>query len=247
MVTLVLWVGCLLVGVLGLTAGRTQVRANPANSAPVEVRVVNVDLAAPAPPIPAPEGSESPAAKESETTPAAGAMREAAVPALPAVALPGPAIAFAVPVEGPVRIVATQAAVPVARVPAAANSGDAAGTGSVAVGRRAAATATPVAVPVPPPVTRLIVGEGEGDQPRPEYPREAVLGRQEGTVVVRFGVGADGRVSWAQAIDRCPWPLLNQSALRTIRETWRFPAGLPRVYEVPIQFQLHAHDSGGPR
>jgi TonB family protein len=157
------------------------------------------------------------------------------------VALPGPGIAFAVPVEGPVRIVAAQAAVVAPRVPAAAHSAAASGIGPPGAGHRATAVA-----PAPPPVARLTLGQGEGDQPRPEYPREAILGRQEGIVQVHLGVGADGQVLWAQAGERCPWPLLNQSALRTVREAWHFTAGLPRVYDVAIEFQLHRSDAGEP-
>jgi protein TonB len=244
---LVLWVGCLLVGVLGLAAGYPQVhaQAQPPKLVPVEVRVVKVDLAAPTA---QPASSEDPAsssAAEPAAMPGSAAMHEATVPPLPAVALPSPGIAFAVPVEGPVRIVAAQAAIPVARVSPATHS-PTAGTGPSAAGYHTGGVMTPPAVPVPPPVTRLTIGQGEGDQPLPEYPRESILGRQEGTVLVRLGVGADGRVLWAQVIAPCPWPLLNQSAVRTVREAWQFHAGPPRVYEVPIQFQLHAHDSGGP-
>jgi TonB family protein len=61
---------------------------------------------------------------------------------------------------------------------------------------------------------------------------------QEGTVVARFVVDARGRVTDARAVKPCPWPLLNEETLRTIRNQWRFPEGRVRVYEVVIHFQL---------
>lgn len=86
---------------------------------------------------------------------------------------------------------------------------------------------------------RLTFGQGEGRQPSPDYPREAVLAGEEGTVVARFDVGDDGRVENAKAIIPCPWPVLNQSVLRTIRHDWRFSPGPPRTYEISIEFQIN--------
>jgi TonB family protein len=85
---------------------------------------------------------------------------------------------------------------------------------------------------------RIIYGQGEGRQPAPDYPREAAMAHQQGNVIVRFVVGEDGRVQSAQAVVPCPYPLLNQSAVRAVRETWRFRAGPVRNYEVTIVFQL---------
>ena len=75
-------------------------------------------------------------------------------------------------------------------------------------------------------------------QPAPEYPIESQLAGQHGVVVVRFTVDQDGNVTTAQAIQPCPWPLLNQSAVRAVRETWHFRPGPVRAYEVSIQFVL---------
>ena len=86
---------------------------------------------------------------------------------------------------------------------------------------------------------RLTFGRGAGRQPAPEYPREAALTGEEGTVVARFEVGEDGRVDDAQTIVPCPWPLLNQSVLRTIRHDWRFSPGPPRRYEIAIEFHIN--------
>ncbi|MGD0766857.1 MAG: energy transducer TonB [Tepidisphaeraceae bacterium] len=91
-------------------------------------------------------------------------------------------------------------------------------------------------------VIRLTYGEGEGQQPAPEYPPEAVRAGQEGTIVVRMTVSEDGRVTQAEAVTPCPWPVLNSAAVRAVRSTWRFRRGPVRIYEVSIQFQINRHE-----
>jgi protein TonB len=148
-------------------------------------------------------------------------------PDLAAVALPAPAIAFAQPVEGPTRTVPSQYAVPMApsNAPPKEPTTHPAGAALGAVH--------------PPVVQRLVFGEGLGDQPPPEYPREAVLLHQEGVVIIRFTVGEDGRVKSAEIVSPCPYAILNQAALRKIRDDWRYPPGPVRYFEVPMEFQLH--------
>jgi TonB family protein len=124
------------------------------------------------------------------------------------VAEPSPAIAFAVPVEGATRVVPFDQA---------------------AYGR----PSKPV-----PTVQRLTFGVGEGQQATPEYPQEAIDQHQEGTVVIRLVVGESGLVTSAEAIQPCPWPLLNESAVRTVHHQWRFAPGVVRAYDVPIHFQI---------
>jgi protein TonB len=148
------------------------------------------------------ETLQEPAPVEAESPPRQDIHSGA--PLLPVVAAPSPAIPFALPVEGLVRIGSAAEAIPSA----------------------------PTSV-----VQRLTFGEGEGKQPQPEYPIEAQLAGQEGTVVVRFTIGPDGRVSDARAISPCNWPLLNQAAVRSVRDTWRFSPGPVRLREVSIQYQ----------
>ena len=124
------------------------------------------------------------------------------------VAEPSAAIAFAVPVEGATRVVPFNQA---------------------AYGRPAKPS---------PAVQELTFGVGEGQQPAPEYPPEALAQHQEGTVVVRFVVGESGLVTSAEAVKPCPWPLLNEAAVRTIRHFWRFDTGKVREYEIAIHFQI---------
>jgi protein TonB len=142
-------------------------------------------------------------------------------PPLTAVATPSPEIAFALPTQGPMRVVEASKAVP---MPPADTT--------------AVQPTDTAPAPGPAAVKTLTYGQGEGRQPAPEYPREAVIGREQGTVVVHFTVDENGRVVKAEAAKSCPWPLLNQAAVRAVRETWRFGAGPVRSYEVSIQFQL---------
>jgi protein TonB len=214
--TLVLWLGCLLVGLLGFLLPYPWPRPPPKEPTPVIAQVMHVQLTEDssihpddAPPILPGDVSQPPDTPLQIAAPAA--------PALISVAAPSPSIAFSLPTSAPSHIVEAKQAIPRR-------------TEQIATTQPAStASATP---------QRLTYGQGEGIQPAPQYPREAVLARQQGTVTIRFTVGADGRVQTAQAISPCPFPLLNQAAVRAVRETWRFRAGPVRSYEVSIQFQL---------
>lgn len=92
----------------------------------------------------------------------------------------------------------------------------------------------------PSSATTLSFGSGAGKQPAPYYPISARRNNHQGTVVVEFIVGADGRVVNAWVKTPCPYDTLNQSALSTIRSRWKFPAGEARRFRIPIVFQLKA-------
>lgn len=213
-VTLVLWVSCVVIGGLGLTLPYARPVPNLPAAAPVQAEILKVELTAATVPVhslePRPTDLPSP---PSPPEPAVVAPPPAA--AMIAVTEPIPALAFPLPVEGPVRLVE----------PALA---------SHAPEPSRVARETSVSVPV----RALAYGEGEGRQPGPDYPRQAVRERQEGAVTVRFSVGENGRVVATETVSAAPWPLLNESALRVIRERWRFRPGPPRLYEVTIRFEL---------
>jgi len=84
----------------------------------------------------------------------------------------------------------------------------------------------------------LVFGQGAGRQLAPPYPSTAIRQGQEGTVTVRLNIAEDGRVTTAETSIASPWPLLNEAAIRTVRERWRFAPGSPRTYEVAIRFTL---------
>jgi periplasmic protein TonB len=199
---LVVWVVCLAVGLLGLMLPYARPHQFVKVPQPVKIEKLVVELK-----------STPPAPIQTERLPAPGSFvplpADAMAPPPIPVAQPSAAIAFAVPVEGPTRVVPfDQAAY-----------------------AKPSQTASPTA-------QGLGFGQGEGKQPSPFYPAQAIQQHQEGTVVVRLKVAESGQVSSAEATQPSPWPLLNQSALRTVRQQWRFPAGDERVYEVAIRFQI---------
>jgi len=229
--TLVLWVGCLVIGLLGLSLAYQRPRPiiRVAAAIPmvemIEVEVANLPLSLPAPSpgqavattptrparsIPAPPPSPAPI----EIPPAPLFLAVAAPPLTAPPRAPAAAIAFPVPIEAPDRS---------ASPTPSGNSGP----------------ATPAAAFAPPLAAQsLAFGEGEGRQPAPEYPPAAVRGGQEGAVRVGFGVDVRGRVVDAAVVVPSPWPLLNQAALRTVRDRWRFHPGGVRCYEVSIHFHI---------
>lgn len=79
--------------------------------------------------------------------------------------------------------------------------------------------------------------------PKPAYPAEARRTKQEGTVLLGVEIGADGAVKSVTVKRTSGHPLLDDSALQTVRR-WRFApataAGLPVASEadIPIRFNL---------
>jgi TonB family protein len=212
-VTLVLWLGCVVVGAVGLTVAYTRPESGLPEVAPVEAQLLDVKLTE------AVFHAEERDIQSSEPLPALPpALEPMAAPQameLVRVTKPNPAIAFALPVEGPVRTVAMELA--------------SHGPGLIGNARETAAT---------PPLQVIAYGQGEGRQPAPAYPRQAVREKQEGIVTVRFSVGENGRVLAAETVTAAPWPLLNDAALRVVRERWLFRPGPARLFEVAIRFEL---------
>lgn len=176
---------------------------------PTQVEMLNVELTHD--PLP---DFEPPPAHAAVVPPSPDALVQPQSAQAVAVAMPSASIAFALPVEGPVRVVS------------AAQAG---------YSRAESPSAHAVAAPA---VQKITFGQGAGKQPAPMYPRAAQDAGQEGVVNVRFVVAENGRVTAAEAVAPSPWPMLNDSALRTIRNRWRFAAGNLRAYEVAIRFVL---------
>jgi len=211
--TMAVWLGCLIIGILGLVLNYGFVHL-PAPPPPPVVEVNR--LTPPAAPVETPklappsDAMPPPAEASEPQPPPPPELAAPEAPPLAAVAEPSPAISFAVPVEGPTRIVDARQAIPPA----------------------------PRAAPAPAPVKHLTFGVGEGRQADPEYPRDAILAHEQGTVVIRFVTGEDGRVQSAEVTQPCRWPLLNQAALQAVRG-WRLPPNSARHYEIPIEFRIN--------
>jgi hypothetical protein len=121
--TFTIWIGCLTVGLLGFTFPYPQPQQPARETSPIMPEILQVELATDSLPArdvppPPPDPSQPPPLMEPMILPQA--------PPMVAVAEPTPAIAFALPVEGPVRIVEmkqadhTLQATPVAQAPAPA-------------------------------------------------------------------------------------------------------------------------------
>ena len=219
--TLVVWLLCCGVGVLGWVLPYERPRPPAVPLEAVVVGPLTVELAD-TPSVPEtptrvlPATVHPPPAPEPVTLPS--------VPRLIPVDAPGPAILFPTPARLDFP----------ARPP---SPPEIAGQGAVATKAESSA-ASPESPGVAATPETLVFGQGPGKQPAPDYPRQAVRQGQEGIVLVRLSVNRQGGVDSAYAVTPSAWPLLNQAAVRTVRERWRFPAGPPRLYDVVIRFQL---------
>jgi TonB family protein len=211
--TLVLWLGCLAIGGLGFALPYARARLLENEPAPIVAELVNVELTR----VPLSPPDITPSMPKLPEPPMSQPLVTPQAPSMLAVAAPSPRIAFAVPVPAPATMVEPKQA-------------------SYRTPEVSSVAAPVVSSPATQPLT---FGQGEGKQPAPEYPRQALRAGQEGTVVVRLTVDNNGRVMAAEAASPSPWPLLNDAALRVVRQRWRFPAGELRAYEVAIRFQLN--------
>lgn len=209
--TLVGWSTLLGIGVLGFLLSYAMPKGPAPEPTPIIAETVAVELT---PTQDLTVADATPDITLSEPPPTPIPTTPPAPPALTplaAVAEPSAEIQFPLPVTGPTQVVD-------------ASSAD-----------YAAPPATAGQIERP---TVLTFGRGEGKQPAPNYPLRAYQEGQEGVVRVRFAVSENGRVMSAEAAGPSPWPLLNEEAVRAIRERWRFESGSPRLYEVSIRFQL---------
>ena len=255
------WIGCAAVGVAGLrlSYGQPVLPLEPPREM-VAVQNLNVELTSDDDAVPS--DGPPPSAEERDAGPAVAAEplpppepaplptseRPLRGPAPPLVEVvePKPLVAFPVPLEGPARVAEEgNPAPPAEPTPAARPSTGTVTPSTSSAADRAAGERQPRrgateagGAETPGPAQRLTLGVGEGRQPRPEYPEEAIRAGQEGRVVVRFTVGEDGRVAAAEVREPSKWSLLNRAAVRGIQRRWRFARGPVRVYEVNIVYRL---------
>jgi len=229
--TFVLWTFCTLVALAGYLS-RQPVPGTPTSKpATVQATVMNVELASEPIPPDAPQlmpaGDGQPIGDDSPMVPVV--MESAALPdVIPAVAMPAPMIAFAVPVDGPVRL-ATAASAGFHGVlkPVTSNSTPVVMTASVPASPK---RATP---------TRLTAGRGLArGQPSPEWPEAARLAHQSGSVTISFTLDDAGNVTDTTVATPCRWPLLNQAALRKVADSWHFPPGFAAQYLITFDFNF---------
>lgn len=227
--TLVLWLTCLLVGWLGFALPYARPRPPAPAAPPVQAELIKVELVRS--PAPTPANVTFPPPDTTQPPPLFAPPASPQAPQLIAVAMPSPAVTFALPIEAPARIVEVKQAAFVRPAPQPTAIAPSATPGKNLSPPNA--STAPVAA-----VQTLTFGQGEGTQPAPRYPDTARRAGQEGTVIIRFSVGTDGRVLAAEPSAPSPWGALNREALRVVREQWRFKPGPTRLCEVAIRFEL---------
>jgi protein TonB len=181
----------------------------PKSTEPVQAQLITVDVTKDPAIVP-----DAPApAPNSAPLPPVPPQALDAPPAPPLTAIAEPAsVQFALPVEGPTRNTDAAHASP-AQIAPTINSA--------------------------PAIKRLTFGQGEGAQPAPDYPSQALDAGEEGAVLIRFTIGQDGHVIGANVASPSRWPLLNNAALQVIQDRWRFSGGAVRTYEVSIRFKIN--------
>jgi TonB family protein len=228
LVTLVVWGLCFVVGVLGFVLPYGSFRLPEPEAKPVRTELVNVKI-------------EKEQERPKEVLPAAAAPAVAdvavapappvpvAVPEAPAIAVaaPSPAIAFALPVTGYAKIVDR------------AEAGFRGTAGTSRPGGSRNGVARPGAVAPGPQAGAPQVSRGEwvDDMETPEYPREALLAGQAGTVKVEFTVDGEGRLVSAEIVTATRWPVLNQAALRVVK-AHHYPAEAVGTWTKEFEYQI---------
>lgn len=231
--TLVLWTLCTLVALAGYLGRQANFDPPTTQPAVAQAVVMDVELANdPTPPdVPQPLAAGEIAFGGDDAPAVAVEMPPAALPDfIPAVAMPGPAIAFAVPVAGPVRLAAAASAA-FHGMPTPVT-----GVSTPVVVTRAPAAVAPKRVGP----TRLTAGRGLAhDQPTPEWPEAARLAHQQGSVTVSFTLDDAGNVIDTAISTPCRWPLLNQAARRRVADDWHFPPGFAGQYLITFDFAFN--------
>lgn len=141
------------------------------------------------------------------------------------------------PAPEPLPVVAAAAAEPRPAAPAAPPPAAPAATAAPAT----AAVAT--APPVPPKVELPSASAAYLDNPPPEYPRLSRRLGEQGRVVLRVLIGADGSAAQAEVRASSGFERLDQAALRAVLR-WKYVpgrrGGTPEAmwFNVPVQFVL---------
>src|SRR6266404_9237482 len=125
-------------------------------------------------------------------------------------AVDSPSVAFAVPVQG-----------------------------AVAVAPARYASAPPANLAAPPKPTKFDPNAAQGGTyPDPPYPGIAIRNNYQGTVTVELAVDASGTVVSAKVTKSSGFPVLDEAAIKTVKELWHFPPGQARLHTWDCKFQM---------
>jgi periplasmic protein TonB len=78
----------------------------------------------------------------------------------------------------------------------------------------------------------------DGYFPQPDYPPMSLRNQEQGTVEIRIKVDEQGKVTSADVQKSSRFGMLDDAALRVVKNKWHFPAGPLRDYVWPCVFQL---------
>lgn len=208
----------LLLGVSGMQNPENVKPPAPAPPVFVPIEIFVPKVMDQLPPEPEPEPSEKPP-DPSEPLPE---PTTSAPPEPTSVAALTPAVQFSIPIEGPVKVV------PVER----AESGP------------PAVKPPPVVAGPPKPSGPTVFRPGRrgstdgGSYPEPEYPRDALKLRQQGTVTLLVLIDADGTAITSKLHQSSGSDLLDRHTLLYVKKRWKWPPGEPRQYYVPVEYRL---------
>lgn len=79
---------------------------------------------------------------------------------------------------------------------------------------------------------------GKGKFPQPSYPDFARSAGMQGTVRLSISVGPSGAVDGVSVIGSTGFSALDEYAASHVRRNWRWPAGTPHRYTLPLTFRL---------
>ena len=99
--------------------------------------------------------------------------------------------------------------------------------------------APPPKIAAPPKPTQFDPNSTTGGIfPDPIYPAFAQRNRQQGTVVLEFTVDASGAVTSVKVQKTSGFNILDEAAVKAVKERWRFPPGGARYYFNKFTFEL---------
>jgi periplasmic protein TonB len=79
---------------------------------------------------------------------------------------------------------------------------------------------------------------GGGSFPDPHYPAVALRNHYEGTAIIEFVVDQSGKLASAKVQKSSGFPALDEEALETVKNRWRFSPGKPGYFYKPFTFKL---------
>jgi protein TonB len=111
--------------------------------------------------------------------------------------------------------------------------------GAIPVAEARYATPPPPVGVKPPTPTKFNPDVNDGGyHPKPDYPSFAARNHYQGTVTLEIMVDASGAVTSAKVYKASGFPILDQAALQTVKDRWRFLPGPPRDLIADFLFKL---------